>query len=145
MQVADFFHAVAESLSIGLFVGTDLLFHGIVISYSSFPLGEWSSVSNPPLSLANASLDILERYGETETTHIQIKCLDWNASGNLLASCGSDRTVRIWNSQRSYVLKPVSSFPRNAKTPSPFQIISVRSSGVPLPRTSSRVPSTRSM
>ncbi|KNB44445.1 wd40 repeat-containing protein [Blastocystis sp. subtype 4] len=31
-----------------------------------------------------------------------IKCLDWNCTGELLASCSSDSTVRIWNSHRSY-------------------------------------------
>ncbi|KAK8829019.1 hypothetical protein WA538_001019, partial [Blastocystis sp. DL] len=39
-----------------------------------------------------------------------IKCLDWSASGNLLASCGSDRTVRIWNSQRNYKCENTFSF-----------------------------------
>ena len=64
MQVVGFFHAVAESLNVDVFIKINLVHHFasiwmplILIS----TLGEWSSVSNLPPSLANASPDILER------------------------------------------------------------------------------------
>ena len=44
-----------------------------------------------------------EKVGAGSKPHVQIKALDWNCDGSLLAFGGKDKSVTIWNPKHTTV------------------------------------------